>query len=340
MPYDPPYEYYFASHDDAGDREAESRAKHFSKLDPFPDVPPALLSSEHVSDYARVTGLIHPFYPTEGRLKPASYEARAKRFIRWDDDGRKIITDVKDGDRYELLENSITFVQIESKIRLPDYIALRFNLRIKHVHRGLLLGTGPLVDPGFTGELLIPLHNLTSKKYEISVEEGIIWIEFTKTSHNGKKWPSDKGVFFPIQSHKTDVPYWTYFERANQNNPIQSSIPSAVRDARELAQRADASAKKAVRTNRLYASIGILAIAGLMIGLGNLAVSIVRDAAQAAAESRRALGENEALRRDLDLSNHKVLELETRINSLSDKLPSNGVSPPPLSPKNAPPNAK
>ena len=105
-------------------------------------------------------------------------------------DGRKIITDVKEGDTYKLLENSITFVQIESKIRLPEYIALRFNLRIKHVHRGLLLGTGPLVDPGFAGELLIPLHNLTSKKYEISVEEGIIWIEFTKTSHNGEKWPS------------------------------------------------------------------------------------------------------------------------------------------------------
>jgi deoxycytidine triphosphate deaminase len=324
VPYNPPYDYDLAPNDD----EAKSRAEFFKTLDPFPDLPPALLSSEHVSDYVRVTGLIHPFYPTADRLKPASYEARAQRFIRWDDDGRKIITDVKIGERYELPENSITFVQIESKIRLPDYLALRFNLRIKHVHRGLLLGTGPLVDPTFEGDLLIPLHNLTSKKYVVEVEEGIIWIEFTKTSHNEHKWPSDKGKFFPIQRHKTDVPSSAYFERANQNNPIQSSIPSAVKDARELARRADASAKKAVRTNRLYASIGVLAIAGLMIGLGNLAISIVRDAAQAAAESRRALGENEAMRRDLELSNRKIMELENRISALGDKLNSVPPSPP------------
>ena len=336
MPYNPPYDYDFAENDD--EAEAKRRAEFFKERDPFPDLPAALLSSEHVSDYVRVTGLLHPFYPTEDRLKPASYEARAQRFIRWDDDGRKIITDVKSGDTYELPENSIVFVQIESKIRLPDYIALRFNLRIRHVHRGLLLGTGPLVDPGFGGDLLIPLHNLTSKKYIIKADEGIIWIEFTKTSHNEKEWPARKGRFFPIQGHKTDVPFSIYFERANQNNPIQSSIPSAVKDARELARSADASAKKAVRTNRLFAGIGVLAIAGLMIGLVNLGVSIVRDAAQAASEARRALGENEALRRDLVLSERKIMDLENRVNGLGDKLnpnpPLNGIQSPPSSPKN------
>jgi hypothetical protein len=108
VPYDAPYDYYFATTDD----EAKSRAEFFRELDPFPDLPAALLSSEHVSDYVRVTGLLHPFCPTEDRLKPASYEVRAQRFIRWDDDGRKIITDVKEGDLYELPENSIVFVQI------------------------------------------------------------------------------------------------------------------------------------------------------------------------------------------------------------------------------------
>jgi len=314
--YNPPYDYDFATTDD----EAKRRADFFKDLDPFPHLPAALLSSEHVSDYVRVTGLIHPFDRAEGRLKPASYEARAQRFIRWDDDGRKIITDVKDGDEYELPENSIVYVQMESKIRLPDYIALRFNLRIKHVHRGLLLGTGPLVDPGFGGDLLIPLHNLTSKRYVIKVDEGIIWIEFTKTSHNEEKWPARMGKFTPIQHHKTDVPFSTYFERANQNNPIQSSIPSAVKDARELARSADVSAKKAVRTNRLYASIGVLAIAGLMIGLASLAISIVRDAAQASSEARRALGENEALKRELVISDRRIMELENRVNSMGDKL--------------------
>ena len=53
----------------------------------------------------------------------------------------------KDGDEFTLEANSIAFVQVEPVFRLPDYIALRFNLKITHVHRGIL-----------------------------------IWIEFTKTS--------------------------------------------------------------------------------------------------------------------------------------------------------------
>ncbi len=28
------------------------------------------------------------------------------------------------------------------------------------VYKGLLLGTGPIVDPGFVGKLYIPLHKL------------------------------------------------------------------------------------------------------------------------------------------------------------------------------------
>ena len=111
-----------------------------------------------------------------------------------------------------------------------------------------------------------------------------------------------------------------------------------MKDARELARSADSSAKKAVRTNRLYASIGILALAGLLIGLANLSVSIVRDSAQAASDARRALGENDALKRELALSDRKILELEARINGLNDKSnqvpsPQNGSQTAPSGPR-------
>ena len=111
LPPNPP----FATNDENGAQEAKRRAERYREEDPFPDIPAALLSSEHISDYVRVAGMLHPFYPTEGRLKPASYEARAKRFIRWDDKGRKIITEVEGGDKYILPENSITFVQSNQK---------------------------------------------------------------------------------------------------------------------------------------------------------------------------------------------------------------------------------
>ena len=76
---------------------------------------------------------------------------------------KRIEFDISEDGSFELPPNTISFIQIEPKIRLPDYIAIRFNLRITHVHRGLLLGTGPLIDPGFSGIPLIPLHDLTSE---------------------------------------------------------------------------------------------------------------------------------------------------------------------------------
>ena len=77
------------------------------------------------------------------------------------------------------------------------------------MHRGLLLGTGPLVDPGFHGRLLIPLHNLTSDEYTIRGDEGLIWMEFTKTSHlqaacGGDGCPEDEFVI--TEARKNDQP--------------------------------------------------------------------------------------------------------------------------------------
>jgi hypothetical protein len=73
------------------------------------------------------------------------------KFVWWREDDDLIEEDIAEDGTYELPANSIRHMQIEPRIRLPDYIAIRFNLRIKHVHRGLLLGTGPLVDPSFGG---------------------------------------------------------------------------------------------------------------------------------------------------------------------------------------------
>ncbi len=312
--------------------EARHRARHFQALDPFPNIAPALLSAAHISDYARVTCMIHPFSrDARQRLKGASYEARPKRFIRWDDDGRKLISPPFDSSgSYRLPANSITFAQIESRISLPSYMAMRFNLRIKHVHRGLLLGTGPLVDPEFEGDILIPLHNLTSDDYEITLNEGLIWIEFTKTSRV-QDIQSTQGK---IEEHKKDVSFETYFERANANNPIRSSIPSAIKEARELSRGAERSARMAKRTNQIFAGIGVAAIVatGLafhtyfqqinanVIAANSLAATVKDSANDAKAEAKTAEREIQTLRSDLDAANLRIQSLENEVKHLSGSL--------------------
>jgi deoxycytidine triphosphate deaminase len=229
--------------------EARTRSQKYRKLDPFPHIPRALLSSEHIKAYVRETGMIHPFDHGTESLKSASYEVRAGgRFIYWDANGKKIDEPIRPNGTFTLPANSIGYIQIDCTFLLPEYIAVRFNLRITHVHRGLLLGTGPLVDPGFNGSLLVPLHNLTSDNYTIRGDEGLIWMEFTKTSHMAPQIrltsaPEDKINEFPPAKSDKSPEY--YFDRANKNQPIRSSIPVVVADAKNRAEEAVSAAEQA-----------------------------------------------------------------------------------------------
>ena len=61
--------------------------------DPCPDIPAALLSSEHIKEYFEKTNMIKEFYPE--RVKSASYEMNAARIIRWDDKENLIVNEKK-----------------------------------------------------------------------------------------------------------------------------------------------------------------------------------------------------------------------------------------------------
>lgn len=241
------------------DTDAAARARLYAHDDPLSSVPRSLLSSAEIYDYVLLTGMIHPF--SEKALKSASYEAHiGGQCIWWDEDGQKEEQQIARGDRLVLRANSITFVQAEPIFRLPDYIAVRFNLRITHVHRGLLLGTGPLVDPGFEGKLFIPLHNLTSSDYDLNTNDALIWIEFTKTTHGVVPTeevasPARQFVGFPID--KKNLTPDQYLYKANLGRPIRSSIPEAITRSQKAATDAAASAR---RIQSILTSAGIAVV--------------------------------------------------------------------------------
>jgi deoxycytidine triphosphate deaminase len=254
----------------ADDADARDRAAQWASVDPFPSVPNSLLSSAEVHDYARVTGMLNPFFP-EG-LKSASYETHiGGAAIWWDQRGNRHEQKVHRGGPCKLLPNSITFVQIEPMFRLPNYIAVRFNLRITHVHRGLLLGTGPLVDPGFHGHLLVPLHNLTSSEYNIDTNEALIWIEFTKTTYGyvPKDYvrhdvlPSQLRHFKEFENRKKELTPDQYLRKANADHPIQSSIPPALEQLGRQAANAEQTAKRI----QGRVTLGLIALAIALIAL-------------------------------------------------------------------------
>jgi deoxycytidine triphosphate deaminase len=265
----------YADSDDA----ADARFSRYGDTDPFPGIEPALLNSADIADYVAATGMIYPFYPEA--LKSASYPVRlAGPAVYWDHEGTRVDGDVVDGGTFTLKQNSIAFVTLEPMFRVPDYLAMRFNLKIPNVYRGLLLGTGPLVDPGWTGRLSIPLHNLTTNDYVFDSGEELIWIEFTKLSANSR-WAGESastveraGQYsaFPPEKRGGDVA--SRIAAASPNRPVISSLGATIQEARRAADAAEAaskSAETAKETSRtLSRNFQILGGIAAVVGLGTI----------------------------------------------------------------------
>jgi deoxycytidine triphosphate deaminase len=142
-----------------------------------------LLLSDRLRFYVDHVQLIDPF--TDANLGPASYDLTLGPEC-WYADHLKETGQAKrvlaDGERLVLPPNSITFVSTKEKLNIPFYLAARFNLKLRLLHEGLLLGAGPQIDPGFSGRLSCPLHNISSEKISLTPGETFAVIEFHKTS--------------------------------------------------------------------------------------------------------------------------------------------------------------
>src|SRR3954454_22632832 len=105
------------------DAVASTPAERFEawrSKDPFPEIRPALLNSADIIDYAEATGMIEPFRPN--RVKSASYPIALLGDVIFWDDGKKVVSTIKNGEPFTLKKNSIAFVTLEPTFRFPDYI--------------------------------------------------------------------------------------------------------------------------------------------------------------------------------------------------------------------------
>lgn len=252
---------------DKQDQSILAEYARYRNSDPYPEIASALLNSADIISYINTAKMVNPFTPNSKNVKPASVALNVKGIvIYFDENGKKKeLTLEKTGDVFELKRNTIAFVSLSSSINLPHYIAARFNLQIEFVHRGVLLGTGPLVDPGFSGDLLIPLHNLTNNDYIIEYNEPIIWMEFTKLSlssdYKYNMNDDQRGNFYPFKKSSQNLTPAQYLAKAAKNMPIVSSISKLVIEAETLQ-------KKSESTIERFNWLGILSIATLIIGLG------------------------------------------------------------------------
>lgn len=233
----------------------EERYAALATFDPYPEIPSALLNSGHLASYAIMTGMIDPF-DVDALKKPATYLVPIEGPVTYlDENGErcsfflseKDINGEKDVRRdFELRPNSICYLTLRPHFRIPAYLAGRFNLLIRDVYRGLLVGTGPLVDPGFDGVLSIPVHNFTSNKYVLRAGEGFVYFEFSKLSWSNPKdsirpaWvraPIDKQPPFP-RSKNSRRALNDYIFEATGSGPAQNAIQQDIKRVKKLAKKA------------------------------------------------------------------------------------------------------
>lgn len=260
--------------------EATERYELHKSIDPFPDIAPALLSSSQVQAYIAKTGMIFPYFPEadpkKERMSSASLTMTiGPEILYWDSDGKQQYrNDLRDNDEIMLRPNSITFLRPTERFNVPDYIAIRFNLRIKHVHRGLLLGTGPIIDPGFKGYPMVPVHNLTENEYIVCVGEEFINVEFTKIIHN-RYFNNEFNLPFEYINNKGKTFDYNFPEYIIKNVPyrrVKSSLSGSLDKASKLIEETQ---HKLERFSIIGIITIILTVAGVIYGGYQLILSTV-----------------------------------------------------------------
>ncbi|MER8959040.1 hypothetical protein [Mesorhizobium sp. M0701] len=255
---------------------AAERYAVLADRDPYEDIPPALLHSGHLASYAITTGMIEPF-DIDDLKKPATLLVSLEGTVRYRDnngdvqrfylskDPSKFTDGHKVRDEVVIKPNSLYYLTLKPEFRMPNYIAGRFNLMIRDVYRGFLVGTGPLVDPGFQGRLSIPLHNFTNNEYVLRADEGFVYFEFTKLSWKNPPnltplpaWVRDAIEVqppFPSSKNKRKT-LDNYLDEATSNGPAQSSIGPVLTDAKNQLR----STKTLLDLYTFGGFIGILAL--------------------------------------------------------------------------------
>jgi deoxycytidine triphosphate deaminase len=257
---------------------AEERYQRFGTFDPYPEIPPSLLHSGHLATYAIMTGMLEPF-DLAALLKPATYLVPLEGHVRYRDSrGRSqrfylssdpLIKNTELNVRSDFLleKNSICYVSLRPIFRIPVYLAGRFNLLIRDVYRGLLVGTGPLVDPGFVGRLSIPLHNFTSNEYLLTAGEGFVYFEFTKLSWTNGDRPLGPTTWLkPPVAVQPPFPGSKNLRRTIDDYLAQATggLPAENAISAEIRLLGDTSSTIVQRT-RLFTVLGFVAVGSLVI---------------------------------------------------------------------------
>lgn len=134
--------------------------------------------------------LINPF--DVGQIQAATYDFRVG--AQGATTSSKKLVDIKSNGFILLQPGDFGVVTVMEELRLgPQYVG-RFGLRSKYARKGLIATTGPQIDPGYHGKLILGITNLTPRPISLPYKDDFVSVEFHRLEE-----PSTKPYSGPYQ---------------------------------------------------------------------------------------------------------------------------------------------
>jgi len=118
-----------------------------------------LAAQQIVEAYRRGDIMINPFEPDQ--VQGATYDFRVGE--QGATTSSKKLVNIREAGYFLLQPGDFGIVTVLEEIRLGPQYAARFGLRSKYARKGLIATTGPQIDPGYQGRLIVGVTNLTPK---------------------------------------------------------------------------------------------------------------------------------------------------------------------------------
>ena len=117
---------------------------------------------------------IDPF--SEGNLDSASYDCRVgnEAFVSGADE----IIDVANKGLVIIEPGEFAMLVTRETVRCGPQIAAQLGLDSRYARQGLVLLSGPQIDPGFTGVLIVRVTNLAPRRITLAFEAPFLTVQF------------------------------------------------------------------------------------------------------------------------------------------------------------------
>lgn len=142
-----------------------------------------LTDHQIVAAYKQGDIVIEPF--DEHQVQAAIYDLRIGE--QGATTTSKKVVNIKEAGFITIQPGDFAVITVDEILRLgPQYVG-RFGLRSKFARKGLIATTGPQVDSGYHGRLIIGMTNLSPKPVTLSYGDDLLSIEFHKLSEASTK---------------------------------------------------------------------------------------------------------------------------------------------------------